>query len=133
MRSYLKHQNKTLSRPCLDTQEITSTQPISSQVLSAVVSHCRLLASCNFCGPKCLRQLYTGKDCPNEWVCLKLKRVPKYHMASHHSGLPGQADLSRSPPGLPAYESFRNDLSIAPPPCTLLRAQDRGQWPDSLV
>lgn len=90
MRSYHKHQNKTLSRPCLDTQEITSTQPISSQALS----NCCLLASCNFCGPKCLRQLYPGKDCPNEWVCLKLKRVPKYHMASHHSGFPGQG-LSR--------------------------------------
>lgn len=47
-------------------------------------------ASCNFYGPKCLRQPHPGKDCPNERVCLKPKHIPEYHMGNHHSGFQEQ-------------------------------------------
>lgn len=140
MRSYLKNQNKTLFRPCLDAQETISTQPSPPRVLSTAVSHRRLLASCNFCGPKCLRQLYPGKDCPNEWVRLKLKRVPQYHMASHHSGLPEQGrsrqiflEAHQGSQQMKAVFCFRNELSVAPPPHTRPKSQERGQGTHSLA
>lgn len=48
-------------------------------------SPCRRLpfhseASCNCCEPKCLRQPCPGKDCPNERVHLKPKRVREHRM-----------------------------------------------------
>lgn len=76
------------------------------------------VAPCNFRGSKCLCQLYPRKDCPNEWVCLKLKRVSEYHTASHQSGFPEQGQ---------SRKLFLEGSTRVP------RSQERGQWSDSLA
>ena len=85
--------------PLSDTQEVPPGPiwPVPTSSPPPAAHHClppHSEASGNCCGPKCLRQPHPGKDCPNERVCLKPKRVCEHHVGGHHSGFP-ERGLSR--------------------------------------
>lgn len=104
--------------PCSTRKSLLAQPGPSQPLLSCHHPSFRSEASCNFCGPKCLRQPHPGKDCPNERVCLKPKHVREYHMGSHHSGFQEQGlkrqlglEASMGPHRSEAHESNFPNIS----------------------